>query len=254
MSTLGLDVQTRVAALEAPSTCALVLLRGFALQRQGRSVDLPLAGQRLVAFLALHGRPLHRSFVAGGLWTEASEERAQAALRTTLWRIRKRAVEIVSSSASGVTLGPDVVVDLREAGQCAQRALRERGMPRTDDLTFLCDTGDLLPDWYDDWLVIERERFRLLRLGALEALCEDLSAQGRYVEATQAGIAAVAADPLRESAYRGLVRAHLAAGNPGEALREYHLFRRLLRDQLGLEPSARMSALVSELLGGVTER
>src|SRR6266571_3495035 len=51
---------------------------------------------------------------------------------------------------------------------------------------------DLLPYWYEDWVLVERERFRQLRLHALEALCEQLTALGRFDHAVEAGIAAVA--------------------------------------------------------------
>jgi DNA-binding SARP family transcriptional activator len=58
---------------------------------------------------------------------------------------------------------------------------------------------------------------------------------------------AVAAEPLRESAHRTLVRLHLTAGNAVEASRQYELCRYLLRSQLGLEPSERMRELVRGL-------
>jgi DNA-binding SARP family transcriptional activator len=57
----------------------------------------------------------------------------------------------------------------------------------------------------------------------------------------------VAGEPLRESAHRVVIQAHATAGNHGEALRQYRLFCSLLRDQLGLEPSAELRALVSRL-------
>jgi DNA-binding SARP family transcriptional activator len=64
----------------------------------------------------------------------------------------------------------------------------------------------------------------------------------------QAGLAAVSGEPLRESAHRTLIHAHLAEGNPGEAVRQYHLYRRLLADELAIEPSAAIRALVQPLL------
>ena len=97
-------------------------------------------------------------------------------------------------------------------------------------------------------MLIERERFRQLRLHALEALCERRMAAGRVRHALEAALAAVAAEPLRESAQRTLVRLHLAEGNHAEALRQYHIYRELLNDQLGLEPSTQMQALVHGLL------
>jgi DNA-binding SARP family transcriptional activator len=54
----------------------------------------------------------------------------------------------------------------------------------------------------------------------------------------------VAAEPLRESGHRALIAVHLAEGNPGEALRQYAVFRKLLAEELGLAPSALMEALM----------
>jgi DNA-binding SARP family transcriptional activator len=107
-------------------------------------------------------------------------------------------------------------------------------------------SSDLLPDWYeDDWVVVHRERYHHLRLHALEAMCERLTATQRYGEAVEAGLAAVRAEPLRESAHQALVKVHLAEGNRYEATRQYQSCRRLLRNELGLEPSPRLQALLA---------
>ena len=79
---------------------------------------------------------------------------------------------------------------------------------------------------------------------ALETLSETFSDAGRYGDAIEAGLGAVVCEPLRESAHRAVVRAHLAHGNRADALLQYELFRRLLADQPGLEPSDRMTDLV----------
>ncbi len=97
--------------------------------------------------------------------------------------------------------------------------------------------GDLLPGWYDDWVIVERERIRQLRLHALEVLCENLSRSGRHAQAVDAGLSAVAEEPLRESAQRALIAAHLREGNVSEAVRQYDRYRKLLGASLGLEPS-----------------
>jgi DNA-binding SARP family transcriptional activator len=60
------------------------------------------------------------------------------------------------------------------------------------------------PDWYDDWLQMERERFRQLRLHALETLAERFVALGRHAQAIDAALAAVQVDPLRETAFMWL--------------------------------------------------
>ena len=98
---------------------------------------------------------------------------------------------------------------------------------------------DLLSDWNEDWVLIERERFRQARLHALEALCDRYSEAGLMMPTIQAGLAAVTADPFRESAHRALIsRAHLREGNRSEALRQYSSYRRMLDEELGIEPAA----------------
>jgi DNA-binding SARP family transcriptional activator len=225
----------------------LVLLSGFQVERDGRAVALPLSAQRVIAFLALHERPLQRLFVAGTLWLDSSEERANASLRTALWRLRRPGCTLVDATATHVGLAAGLAVDVRDETDRARRAAAGADDPDAADVAALCDAGDLLPDWYDDWVVVARERFRQARLHALEALCVDLASRGRYAEATEAGLAAIAGEPLRESAHRALIRAHLAEGNPGEAVRQYRLCRRLLHDELGLPPSAQLEELVAAL-------
>jgi len=104
---------------------------------------------------------------------------------------------------------------------------------------------DLLPDWHEDWVLIERERFRQLRLHALERISESLTDAGLYSpQALQAGLAAVAAEPLRESSRRQLVRTHIREGNISEALREYQAYARMLAEELGVAPTAAMNELI----------
>lgn len=227
----------------------LVLLRAFELRCGGETVPLPMSAQRLLAFLALHDQSLFRSYVAGTLWLEASDDRANACLRSVLWRLQRSSHRVVDVTDRQLRLAQRVRVDVREAERLARSVIAgARGWAangRAQD--FLID--DLLPGWYDDWLAIDRERFRQLRLHALETLCERLTEAGKLDQALEAGLAAVAGDPLRESAHRALINVYLAEGNPGDALRQYRLYRRLLAEKLGLEPSAQIERLVGCLPG-----
>ncbi len=205
-------------------------------------MSLPLSSQRLVAFVALHERPVLRSFVAGSLWLESSEERANANLRSALWRLHRNDRRVVECLGQRLALDSKVLVDLRESERLAQLVLNKG---REDlDVEPSALTGELLPGWYDDWTLFERERFRQLRLRALDTLCERLTKVGRLDAALEVGLAAIAAEPLRESSHRAVIRAHLADGNVAEALRQYGLCRRLLKDQLGLEPSDQTDGLL----------
>jgi DNA-binding SARP family transcriptional activator len=112
------------------------------------------------------------------------------------------------------------------------------------DLTSTRMNWELLPGWCEDWVVIERERFRQLRLHALDALCVTYSDSGAYYSAIEAGMASVEVDPLRESAHRSLIGAHLMEGNRFEALRQYQNLRHLLATELGVEPSPKTQRLL----------
>jgi DNA-binding SARP family transcriptional activator len=222
----------------------LRVLRGFELLRDGEVVTLPMSAQRLVAFLALRRRPLHRVHIAGTLWTDGSEENANACLRTALWRLRRLRATVVTATSTHLRLAEDVRVDARDTAELAA-AIVHGADGRDDAVPQLADVGELLPDWYDDWVVIEREQVRQLVIHALEHLSANARAAGRFGEATEAALAAVAQEPLRESAHRLVVEAHLAEANPGEAIRQYRLFADLLRSKLGLEPSPLMERLMS---------
>lgn len=221
----------------------LRLLNGFGLTAGAAAVVLPLSAQRVLAFLALHAGSVQRTFVAGSLWLDRPEDRAHANLRTALWRLRACGFPLVETCGLQLRLVDDVVIDVRSAEFKARAALAACG--DAIELEAAAFTTDLLPDWYDDWLVLERERYRQVRLRTLDALCERLTAAGRFDEALEAGMSSIACEPLRESAHRAVVRLHLAEGNVGEALRQYTLCARLLRESLGIAPSASMEALVA---------
>jgi DNA-binding SARP family transcriptional activator len=228
--------------LEANGTL-VGLMRAFALQHDGAALALPLSAQRLLAFLALHDRPLLRPFVAGCLWTDASESRAAASLRSALWRLG--APGLVQATATHLRLADGVTIDLELAGTAARRVLDEEIPLDPADVRVLVESGDLLPDWYDDWVLLERERFRQVRLHALEVLSIRLAAAGRMGGAIDAATLAVSIEPLRESAHRAVIRLHLDEGNVGEAMRQYETYRTLLKRDLGLEPSPAIARLVS---------
>jgi len=222
----------------------LSLLGGFDLTREGVAVTLPATAQRVVAFLALHQKPLQRVYVSGALWPNSPEDRAGASLRSALWRLHRQAVDVVEATVDRICLATQVRVDLREVVTRARRLIDEAGGLEDTDLAAIAAAGDLLPDLYEDWLLMERERFRQLRVHALEALCIRLTAMSRFAEAVDAGLAAVEFEPCRESAHRALIKAHLAEGNPSEAARQYRTYVRLAADELGIEPSPPMRALV----------
>lgn len=220
----------------------LQLLDSFQLSDRREPVQVPRPAQRLLAYLALRARPVGRRAAAGALWADLSEQQGLARLRSTLWRLPTVAGnQLVLTRQSRLSLAPEVQVDVQVAQQDGQ----------LDDLDLDLDrlSSDVLPDWEEDWVEVERERFRQVRLHLLERLAQRASERQHYDRALQAALTAVAGDPLRESAHRQVMTIHLAEQNPAEALRQYEACRRALRTELGLAPSPATRAVVEVLLG-----
>ena len=97
--------------------------------------------------------------------------RASGNLRSALWRLRTAGIHLVSADKSALALSDRVRVDARVVSDWASRLIRGRHEP--GDLSIparALEALDLLPGWYDDWVMLERERLRQRVLHALEAL------------------------------------------------------------------------------------
>lgn len=205
--------------------------------------DVPEGSKHLLAFVALRRRRMERRQVAGALWPLGDEERAAGNLRSALWRLRRAGVDVLTADKWSLALDSDVRVDLHALEEWATRLIN--GSATAQDLTIppsASDALDLLPGFYDDWALIERERIRQRVLHALEALSERLSAAGRFADAIESAMLATSAEPLRESAHRSLIKAHAAEGNLTEARRAYLAYRALMKRELGIVPTANFAA------------
>jgi DNA-binding SARP family transcriptional activator len=232
-----------------PPVAEVCLLDGFRVLADGGEAALPMNAQRLVAHLGLAVRP-HRCLVAGTLWPTVTDRRAQGSLRSTLWRLEQTYPGLVRSVQGGMHLAPEVRVDARELVCWARRVLDPAEAVDCHGGPDLASRSELLPGWYEDWVLIERERLHQLRIHALEALAHKLAREGRFGEALEAAHGAGRCEPLRESVQRITIRIHLAEGNIAEALRTYDRFAQLLRAQLGLQPSDRLTSMVASYRQG----
>lgn len=197
----------------------LGLLGGFRVTIEAEEVPLPMNAQRLVGFLAIHNQPLLRTFVGGSLWGDSDDDKAGGSLRSALWRLRRATYPMVSLTSDHIELSPVVAVDLHEGEALAQRVLDPtQDLDEVEEVNEDVLSADLLPDWTKDWVLLERE----------------------------------SGEPLRESARLALIEAHLAENNVDAALRAYESFRKLLEEEVGLQPSQEMRAVVGELGQGET--
>jgi DNA-binding SARP family transcriptional activator len=183
------------------------------------------------------------AFVAESLWPETSYERSHACLRSAVWRLRSREVRLIATTIAGMRLEEDVQVDVTEHQLwAADLASGLRPPEASANARF---GSELLPDWPDDWLYGWREAWHQVRLHALEQLARAYAAISDFGRALETAMAALRADPLRESAHRVVITVHLAEGNYVEARRQYEACSRLLHSELGVSPSQLTRNLLS---------
>lgn len=234
-------------AASAAGVVRVELLGEFRLSHGRDTVAMAHGSQHLLAFVALHRHAVERPVVAGTLWPDVPDRRANATLRSALTRLDTACRNALHVDNGFVRLAEGVAVDVHEARALALRVLDPTTPCAEPDLSsnaVAALTLDLLPGWYDDWAILESEDWRQLRLHALEAMATELTAVGRHGEAVAAAVASVHVDPLRESAQAALIRAHLAEGNRADALRQFEQFRSVLHAELGLEPTVHLRDLV----------
>jgi DNA-binding SARP family transcriptional activator len=219
--------------------------------------QVPAGSQRLLAFVALPRIRLERAYVAGTLWPSCDDVRAIGNLRSALWRLRCAGIAVIVSDKRSLGLASGTDVDVHHVAAWAGRLIA--GRPEPDDLevnagrlpdadggTALVEACALFPAWRDEWALLEHERLRQRVLHALEAVAGLLAEGGRAADAVTVATIAVAIDPLRESAQRSLIAAHLAAGDGAAATVAYSSFADRVRRELRVEPSRRLAALLPQ--------
>ncbi|MGW4426238.1 AfsR/SARP family transcriptional regulator [Streptosporangium sp. NPDC004631] len=245
-----MDSTPAVAAYDArpEGSASLRLLGAFEVSARGETAgarwgDLPHSARRLVAFLGLHGTAT-RDFAAGSLWPDSTEARAQADLRTTLWRAGRACPGLIVAGGPSMRLHPRVRVDVDELQALSRRLHTGQPGQAEADGPWPPPYGVLLPGWYDEWVVVVRERVRQLQLHTLEALAEQQLGRGAYGRALDLALSAVEYEPLRESSQRLVVRIHLAEGNLAEAVRAVQAFKKLLWREIRVRPTPEFLRLV----------
>ncbi|MGE3795304.1 MAG: BTAD domain-containing putative transcriptional regulator [Dehalococcoidia bacterium] len=228
-------------------TFHLRLVGGFAATQDGRDIRLPAASRRLVAATALHAGPIPRHVAAERLWPHLEPRSALSSLRTALFRLNASSA-LLDTGPGYIALAEHVAVDVHALEAFARRLI-DGPVPDTDaEESIRRLTMAILPDCDDDWLRLERDRLRDLFLHAIEAHATRLSAVGNYARALEAAHAALAADPVRETAAATLIAIHLAEGNRPQAVRTYRDFRARLRAIIDVEPADELRALVAPYL------
>jgi DNA-binding SARP family transcriptional activator len=223
------------------------LLHQFRIRVDGLDVAVSDGAARMAAFLALDDRPRLRLRLAATLWPERQYQDGVAAVRRALWRLNRDVPGLIHTSGQMLSLAEHVQVDVRDIDRLADDvgAGRDWSQPNPAQMRLL--ESDLLPEWSFDWIEAARESLRQRRLHTLEALAEAQLDGGRPGIALDLALRAVAVDPLRESAHRLVICAHLAEENAAEALRHFAHYEELLWREMRLRPGPKIQSLIDGL-------
>lgn len=222
----------------------LSLMGSWLLQRGSTTMKVAIREQRLIACVALLGCR-RRSFLSGLLWPKSNEKQAAGNLRTSVWCITHSFPNLLQTTPVTLELHESVQVDVSALRQHLQTLHEDPGLLAPDSYLDHLGRADLLPGWYDDWVLFEQERLRQLRLDALEEVGRRYLAANDTGRAVLAALTAVSIEPLRESAQFLLIQAHMAAGNRAAAVRAYTTFANRLDEELGVQPSDKLADLMS---------
>ena len=217
------------------------LLGQYEIHMDGLPVIIPSRpAQSLLAYLLLHPNKSHRrEKLAGQFWPTASESNARSNLRHALWRIRKAfgpaMNERMDSDDLGVIYHPQTgdQLDIDSFEACSENEDSIEALL----LAVSAYGGELLPGFYEEWVILDRERLQAAFERKLGKLLERLLVERRWNEVLEWGERWVATGGVPEPAYRAMMLAYAGLGNLGGAAAQYQRCVEVLSSELGVEPS-----------------
>jgi len=226
------------------------LLGKFEVSHDGKPIAIPSRpAQSLFAYLILNAGSSHRrEKLAGLLWPDSLEETARDNLRHALWRMRK-ALEAVS--ATRFLHADDIAIRFKESSDYWLDAAELEKLSETasaDELIAVLSTyqGELLPGFYDEWLVLEREHLSSIFEHHMARLMSLLQDENRWLDILEWGERWIKLGQKPEPAYRALMSAHAAKGDMSKVAVTYERCLRSLKE-FGFEPSEQTRALYERL-------
>ncbi len=208
--------------------------------------------QNLLAYLLLNRDKSHRrEQLAGILWPDYTEASARKNLRNTVYRLRRAVGEsYLAADRSSVAFNTDATfwLDVAQLEELATASGIEEGIQAAG-----LYQGELLPGYYEDWILWERERLQALFERQMQELLERLNAAGRWSESLTWAEYWIAQGQAPEPAYRALMAAHAAQGDQASMVQAYRRGRRALEEELGVAPGPETEGLYRDLLDSSAE-
>lgn len=230
-----------------------------------RSVPLHFSAQKsksLLCYLLLNRQTYHaRDRLASLWWGDREPAKARHCFNTALWRLRQvldsmppgqASFLIVEANEIGFNTSSDFWLDVDEFEKMCALARQlgsgnEAALGNALKRAVALYRDDLLPDCYEEWCLIERQRLQQLYLFALSRLAAFHTRRREFSESIACCQQILTIDPLREEVHRDLIRLYVAAARPHEALRQFHLCAAVLKRDLGIDPMPETLALFHQL-------
>lgn len=243
------------AARPARPWLRLRLLGGCEFLRPDGPVHLETAKTgALLVYLAMQPGPQQRHRLTGLLWGELPEPNARRNLRRALWNLRR---QLTTPDAAPLILTTRQTVEFnRQSDYWLDAEAFEKLVEGGTDLREAVKLyrGEFLDGFYvrgapafEEWALMERERLRTLASLALQRLVAQCTARGEYKAGILYARRLLALDPWQEEAHRALMRLLALTGQRSAALAQYEECRRLLAQELGLEPLDETTALYERI-------
>lgn len=211
--------------------------------------------QLLLDYLLLNaGAPQPRETLADVLWPDSSPDNARANLRHALWQLRA-AIDTTGDPAAAYIVHTTRAIAFDGHNDCTldvETLQRERPAWTTAALMEAAAAygGELLPGFYESWIVVERERLAVVFDRRMGRLLERLIVEKRWDDTLAWAERWIELDEAPEPAYRALMQASAALGDFGRVMVAYRRCREALQTELGVEPSPETRRLVESLTRG----
>jgi DNA-binding SARP family transcriptional activator len=227
----------------------------------GQQLSLSRQSISFLAYLVLYRELDHpREVMIEHFWSSHEPIRARSCLGTALSRLRKSVhiegpdwLELSPLGEPRIALSAPIWFDIVafETGIAPSLAAPpgELVPPLLENLMSALAhyRGDLLLGWYDNWVLTERERLRLLCLRGYRRLMEHYGAVGDLENALSAGQSALRIEPLQELVQQRVVELYHASDQRAAAIRQYEQLGALLKRELGIAPSKTTRALIDSI-------
>jgi len=242
-----------------------ILFGKFRVERNDQLLDGLEAGkvQELLGYLLIHReRPQPREFLSETIWESQPPAKSKKYLRQTLWKLKSALREHIGGENPDLLIDPEWIqldpsagwrTDIAEFEQTYNGVKNKSSANlssedyRNMEKTVRLYHGGLLEGWYQEWCILERERFEAMHLTFLNKLIQYCERHHLYEAGLAYGRQLLSYDRAYEYAHRQMMRMFFQSGDRTQALRQFERCTAALHEELGVEPADRTRLLYQQI-------